>query len=135
MLMMLNKTPWLAACLALLLAGCGESAPEPDAAMEETAPAPESTAAPAAAPEPASVEETLLPGIRFHEIESNGITMRVAEMGEGPAVLLAHGWPESWYSWRHQIKALADAGYRALAPDMRGYGGTDAPEDVASYNL
>ncbi|MEM8769915.1 MAG: alpha/beta hydrolase, partial [Pseudomonadota bacterium] len=96
---------------------------------------PESTAAPAAAPEPASVEETLLPGIRFHEIESNGITMRVAEMGEGPAVLLAHGWPESWYSWRNQIKALADAGYRALAPDMRGYGGTDAPEDVASYNL
>ena len=60
--------------------------------------------------------------------------MRVATMGEGPVVLFAHGWPESWYSWRHQIKAVADAGFRALAPDMRGYGETDAPEDVTSYN-
>lgn len=81
------------------------------------------------------VEEKLLPGIRFRMVESNGIRMRVAEMGEGPVVLLAHGWPESWYSWRHQIRALAAAGYRVLAPDMRGYGETDAPEDVSTYNL
>jgi pimeloyl-ACP methyl ester carboxylesterase len=81
------------------------------------------------------LEERLIPGIEFLTVESNGIRMRVASMGEGPVVLLAHGWPESWYSWRHQIRALADAGYRALAPDMRGYGETDAPEDVASYNL
>jgi len=82
-----------------------------------------------------SVEETLLPGIEFRMLQSNGITMRVATMGDGPAVLLAHGWPESWYSWRHQIRALADAGYQAIAPDMRGYGETDAPGDVAGYNL
>ena len=82
-----------------------------------------------------AVEQALLPGINMHYVMSNGIRMRVAEMGEGPAVLFAHGWPESWYSWRHQLKALSDAGYRAIAPDMRGYGGTDAPEDVATYNL
>jgi len=58
------------------------------------------------------------PTLRF--IEANGIRMRVAEQGAGPVVLLCHGFPESWYSWRHQLKALADAGYRAVAPDMRG---------------
>ena len=63
-------------------------------------------------------------------IETNGIRMRIAEMGEGPVVLLAHGWPESWYSWRHQITALAAAGYRVIAPDMRGYGETEAPAAV-----
>ena len=47
----------------------------------------------------------------------------------GPLVLLCHGFPESWHSWRHQVTALADAGWRAAAPDMRGYGGTDAPAD------
>ncbi|MBI5257775.1 MAG: alpha/beta hydrolase [Burkholderiales bacterium] len=61
--------------------------------------------------------------------------MRVAECGNGPLVLLCHGWPESWYSWRHQLDALAAAGYRAVAPDMRGYGGTDAPEDARAYTL
>ncbi len=81
------------------------------------------------------IEEALLPGLKMHYIQSNGIRMRVAEMGEGPAVLFAHGWPESWYSWRHQLQALSAAGYRAIAPDMRGYGSTDAPADVATYNL
>ena len=65
----------------------------------------------------------------------NGIRMRACCQGEGPLVLLCHGFPESWYSWRHQIDALADAGYRAVAPDMRGYGGTDAPSDPASYTM
>ena len=65
----------------------------------------------------------------------NGITLRVAEQGSGPLVLLCHGWPESWYSWRHQLSALAQAGYRAVAPDMRGYGGSDAPQDIAQYTL
>ena len=51
--------------------------------------------------------------------------MHVAHAGEGPLVLFCHGWPESWYSWRHQLKAIAAAGYRAVAPDMRGYGQTD----------
>ncbi len=73
------------------------------------------------------------PTLRF--IESNGIRMRIAEMGEGPLVLLLHGWPESWYSWRHQLPALAKAGYHAVAPDMRGYGETDAPKNVEDYDI
>ena len=61
--------------------------------------------------------------------------MRVAEQGDGPLVLLLHGAPESWYSWRHQLSALANAGFRAVAPDMRGYGGTEAPEAVEAYAI
>lgn len=61
--------------------------------------------------------------------------MHVAQMGTGPLVLLCHGWPESWYSWRHQLKALAAAGYCAVAPDMRGYGRTDKPEAIDQYTL
>ncbi len=71
----------------------------------------------------------------FRTIQTNGINMRIAEMGEGPLVLLIHGWPESWYSWRHQLPALAAAGYHAVAPDMRGYGKTDAPEKVEDYDI
>lgn len=71
----------------------------------------------------------------FRMIETNGITMRIAEMGEGPLVVLVHGWPESWYSWRHQLPALAKAGYHAVAPDMRGYGKTDKPEKIEEYNI
>ena len=71
----------------------------------------------------------------FHELQANGIRMRVAQQGAGPLVLFCHGWPESWYSWRHQLAALAAAGYRAVAPDMRGYGGTEAPSDVEQYTM
>lgn len=75
-------------------------------------------------------------GIHFRFIEIDGIRMRVAEMGDtGPLVILAHGWPESWYSWRHQMPALAAAGYRVAAPDMRGYGQTDAPLAVEQYDI
>ncbi len=63
------------------------------------------------------------------------LSMRVAIQGQGPLVLLCHGFPESWYSWRHQLDALSAAGYRAVAPDMRGYGGTDAPSDVQAYTM
>ncbi len=59
--------------------------------------------------------------------------MRIAQQGTGLLVLMCHGWPGSWYSWRHQLAALAAAGYRAVAPDMRGYGGTDAPLEVERY--
>lgn len=65
----------------------------------------------------------------------NGIDMHVVEHGHGPAVLLCHGWPEIWYSWRHQIPALAEAGYRVIVPDMRGYGETEAPSAVDAYTI
>ena len=68
-------------------------------------------------------------------VRLDDIRMRVASQGEGPLVLFCHGWPESWYSWRHQMAAVAAAGYRAVAPDMRGYGGTDAPQDASRYTL
>jgi pimeloyl-ACP methyl ester carboxylesterase len=68
-------------------------------------------------------------------VKTNGIELHVAEAGEGPLVLLLHGWPESWYSWRHQLKALAEAGYRAVAPDVRGYGESDCPEAVDAYTM
>ena len=71
--------------------------------------------------------------IEHRQIEANGIKLHVAEAGAGPAVVLCHGWPETWYSWRHQLKALAEAGFRALAPDMRGYGRSDRPEAIESY--
>jgi pimeloyl-ACP methyl ester carboxylesterase len=74
-------------------------------------------------------------GVKHSFVETNGIRMHVAEQGKGPLVILCHGFPESWYSWRHQLGALADAGFRAAAPDMRGYGQTDRPEDTGTYTL
>ncbi len=68
-------------------------------------------------------------------VETNGIRMHVAEQGAGPLVILCHGFPESWYSWRHQLKALAEAGFHAVAPDMRGYGQTDRPEAIDKYTV
>jgi len=73
--------------------------------------------------------------IQHRLVETNRIRMHVAEQGTGPLVLMCHGFPESWYSWRHQIRALADAGFRAVAPDMRGYGQTDAPAEIERYTL
>jgi pimeloyl-ACP methyl ester carboxylesterase len=64
-----------------------------------------------------------------------GLRMRVAVQGQGPLVILCHGFPEGWRSWRQQLAALADAGYRAVAPDMRGYGGTDAPAGPAQTTM
>src|SRR5215213_6286392 len=68
-------------------------------------------------------------------ITTNGIKMHLAQMGTGPLVVLCHGWPESWFSWRHQLKALAAAGYCAVAPDMRGYGQTEKPQAIDQYTL
>lgn len=68
-------------------------------------------------------------------IEANGIRMHLAQQGQGPLVLLCHGFPESWYSWRHQLPALAAAGYHAVAPDMRGYGQTDRPAAIDQYSM
>jgi pimeloyl-ACP methyl ester carboxylesterase len=72
---------------------------------------------------------------RHRTIETNGICMHLAEQGRGPLVVLCHGFPESWYSWRHQLSALAEAGFHAVAPDMRGYGRTDRPEAIDQYTL
>ena len=68
-------------------------------------------------------------------VETNGIRLNIAEQGKGPVVLLCHGFPEAWYSWRHQLGALAAAGFHALAPDMRGYGKSDRPEAIDQYTL
>jgi hypothetical protein len=61
--------------------------------------------------------------------------MNIAESGAGPLVVLCHGFPESWFSWRHQLHALAEAGFHAIAPDMRGYGQTDRPEQIDRHTL
>ncbi|GAY35847.1 hypothetical protein CUMW_018910 [Citrus unshiu] len=71
--------------------------------------------------------------IQHKVVNVNGINMHVAEKGQGPLILFFHGFPLLWYSWRHQIAALASLGYRAVAPDLRGYGDTDAPAEVSSY--
>src|SRR5256712_10219285 len=73
--------------------------------------------------------------IRHRTVETTGIRMHVAEQGSGPLVILCHGFPESWYSWRYQLAALAAAGFHAVAPDMRGYGRTEAPAEVEAYTL
>ena len=77
----------------------------------------------------------MIEGLQQRFAHVNGIRMHYVEKGEGPLVLLCHGWPESWYSWRWQIDALASAGYRVVAPDQRGYGQTEAPEAVEAYDI
>ena len=74
---------------------------------------------------------------RTRIIENNGLRMRIAEAGEAgdPLVILAHGWRESWYSRWHQIGVLAGAGFQVIAPDMKGYGDTDAPCDIRAYDI
>ena len=66
-------------------------------------------------------------------IDTNGLRMHIAEQGSGPLLLLLHGFPECWYSWRHQLTALAEAGYHVVAPDQRGYGQTDRPDAIEAY--
>ncbi|MEU9045375.1 MULTISPECIES: alpha/beta hydrolase [unclassified Kitasatospora] len=73
--------------------------------------------------------------IKHSEVEVNGVRLHLAEQGEGPLVLLLHGFPESWYSWRHQFAPLAEAGYRVVAPDQRGYARSEQPENVDAYSL
>src|SRR5215470_6637264 len=73
--------------------------------------------------------------IRHRLVATNGIKMHIVEAGTGPLILMCHGFPESWYSWRHQLIVLAEAGFRAVAPDMRGYGRSDKPEAIDQYTL
>ncbi len=88
-----------------------------------------------AGPEPTSWVDSAMPEVTHRTIETNGIRLHVAEQGEGPLVILCHGFPECWYSWRHQLGALAKAGFRAVAPDLRGYGRSDRPEEVEKYTI
>ncbi len=74
------------------------------------------------------------PGVKQRRVAANGIELNIAEAGEGPLVLLLHGFPESWYSWRHQFDPIAKAGYHVVAPDMRGYGQSDKPHEIEAYN-
>jgi pimeloyl-ACP methyl ester carboxylesterase len=89
----------------------------------------------AASPEPTSWVDSAMPEVTHRMIETNGIRLHVAEQGEGPLIILCHGFPECWYSWRHQLPALAKAGFRAVAPDLRGYGRSDRPEEVEKYTI
>lgn len=73
--------------------------------------------------------------LRRRTLPANGIRIHVVEAGEGPLVLLVHGFPESWYSWRHQLPALAEAGYHAVAIDVRGYGRSSAPSAIEAYRM
>jgi pimeloyl-ACP methyl ester carboxylesterase len=73
--------------------------------------------------------------ITHRTIQTNSINLHIAEAGEGPLVLLVHGFPELWYSWRHQLPALAEAGYHAVAPDVRGYGDSDKPHEIEAYAM
>jgi pimeloyl-ACP methyl ester carboxylesterase len=71
--------------------------------------------------------------LKEYDITTNGISLHVTEQGEGPAVLFCHGFPDTSYTWRRQMKAIASAGCRAIAPDMRGYGRSSAPGDATLY--
>jgi pimeloyl-ACP methyl ester carboxylesterase len=77
------------------------------------------------------------PSVEFdlHRIKANDVSLRVALAGEGPLIVLIHGFPEGWYSWRHQIPVLAKAGYRVAAPDVRGFGGSDKPHAIEAYTI
>jgi pimeloyl-ACP methyl ester carboxylesterase len=85
--------------------------------------------------EPASWVDPAMPDVTHRMIEANGVSLHVAEQGEGPLVVLCHGFPECWYSWRHQLPALAKAGFRAVAPDLRGYGRSDRPAATENYTI
>jgi pimeloyl-ACP methyl ester carboxylesterase len=71
----------------------------------------------------------------FRMVDTNGIRLRTVVEGDGPLCVLVHGWPESWYSWRHQIDPLVAAGYRVAVPDVRGYGGSDKPQPIEAYDM
>ena len=73
--------------------------------------------------------------IDLQTIDTGAVRLRVALAGEGPLIVLVHGFPEGWYSWRHQIPVLADAGFRVAAPDVRGYGGSDRPHAIDAYAI
>jgi pimeloyl-ACP methyl ester carboxylesterase len=103
------------------------------AAAESDGTGQESTSKPTS--QPTSWVDSAMPEVTHRMIETNGIRLHIAEQGEGPLIILCHGFPECWYSWRHQLPALAKAGFRVVAPDLRGYGRSECPEDVEKYTI
>src|ERR1700684_361762 len=75
------------------------------------------------------------PRFTSRTVAANGQRIHLVEAGEGPLVVFVHGFPELWYSWRHQLPALAEAGYRAISLDMRGYGQSSAATDLHAYDV
>src|SRR3712207_6640960 len=71
----------------------------------------------------------------MRRITGDGVELSVLDEGEGPAVLLIHGFPDSAQLWRHQIPTLKDAGFRVVAPDLRGYGDSDKPQEIDAYRV
>jgi len=86
-----------------------------------------------------TLDDLMAAGLRRHDVDAHGMGIHVAEMGDAsgasPLVLFVHGFPESWYSWRHQLPAVAAGGFRAAAIDVRGYGSSEAPEAIDAYRL
>jgi pimeloyl-ACP methyl ester carboxylesterase len=103
--------------------------------FKATAAEPGTASGVAGSDQPASWVDPAMPEVRHRMIEANGLRLHVAEQGEGPLVILCHGFPECWYSWRHQLGALAKAGFHAVAPDLRGYGRSDRPEEDEKYTI
>jgi len=73
--------------------------------------------------------------MEFKEVSNGDIVLRVAIKGSGPVVLCVHGWPELWYSWRHQISHFSELGYTVAAMDVRGYGGSSKPQSISAYSI
>jgi pimeloyl-ACP methyl ester carboxylesterase len=82
----------------------------------------------------AHAERAAAHGARLRDVDAGGLRMQVADAGAGAPVVLLHGFPELWYSWRYQLRDLSAAGFHAIAPDMRGYGGTERPPRIADYD-
>jgi pimeloyl-ACP methyl ester carboxylesterase len=81
------------------------------------------------------LREDSVPGVSHRVVDAGGLPMHIAEAGTGPLILLLHGFPECWYSWRHQLTALAAAGWHAVAPDQRGYCSTGGPDEADRYTM
>src|SRR3954468_21290524 len=77
--------------------------------------------------------DALMP--EFRTVDAGHVKLRAAVEGEGPLVVMVHGFPESWFSWRHQIGPIAEAGYEVAAIDVRGYGGSNKPHPIEAYSL
>ena len=75
------------------------------------------------------------PDITIERVKPNDAELQITTAGDGSLVILVHGFPETSYSWRHQIPAIAEAGYKVVVPDMRGYATSDAPDNITDYDI